>query len=133
MLVAATVAPETKREPSRRVRVRRRVRPVTAVTVAKSDLLPAAVPIVAPIPLNDAPFLFVAATGDATHGDESLHIAVRTGVPDTEPGRAEAAAVQTLTVATTDEPAAPIATVPVWTNVAIETGQEPVMTLTALR
>ena len=94
-----------------------------------------AVPVVPDTtPVDNAPYLFVAATGgNAAQSDESLAVRVRTDVPDGVPGRAEAAAVQTLTVASAEEPATPTARVPVWTNVAVETGRESVMTLTALR
>ncbi|MBC8143733.1 MAG: hypothetical protein H7Y38_20070 [Armatimonadetes bacterium] len=115
-------------------RVRRRSATVAAVTaVAASQAFSPAPQVTEPMANADEPFLFVAATGtDATqNGDESLTVTVRTDVPAEVPGRAEVATVQSVAMSNAAENND--TSVPVWAHVAVETGQEPVMTLTALR
>lgn len=85
---------------------------------------------------SDEGNMFVSVSGDSvlppeSEPDDTLQVTVARNVPETVSGSAEAAALHSVpmpgaTPTPTDE------TVPVWTHVRVETGEEPVMTLTAL-
>ncbi len=81
--------------------------------------------------------MFVSVSGDSvllpeSDDEDDLTVTVRRDVPDTVSGSAEAAALHVIPVpSATPDPADAIA-VPVWTHVRVETGAEPVLTVTAL-
>lgn len=127
----------------RRIRLHRAVHPPTVVARAAPKVLPDVLPVpavVTPPTSTDEPFLFVAATGTVAPSEESLTVTVRTDVPASVPGRAEVATVQNVAVqqvavqqvAVAGTPNSDTVNVPVWAHVAVETGHDPVMTLTAL-
>ena len=117
-------------------RFRRRVR---AVATLPKPIVVAPTRPMEPTPTESEPLLYVAASsllpGEPEPGaEQSLTVTVTHDVPDTVPGRAEAAAVQVLNIESAGEiggEPSPQA-VPVWTHARIETGCEPVLTVTAL-
>lgn len=86
---------------------------------------------------SDEGNMYVSVTGDSILPPESesyddLTVTVERNVPDTVPGSAEAAALHAIPVPTATPNPADAGTLPVWTHVRVETGEEPVLTLTAL-
>jgi negative regulator of sigma E activity len=81
--------------------------------------------------------MFVSVSGDNVlppegESDDALTITVKHDVPDTVTGSAEAAALQSVPIPSATPNPADTQVVPVWTHVRVETGEEPVLTLTAL-
>lgn len=84
--------------------------------------------------------MYVSVAGDSvlppeteTETEDTLTVTVHRDVPETVTGRAEAAALHSVPMPSATPNPADAQTIPVWTHVCVETGEEPVLTLTALR
>ncbi|MBC8137551.1 MAG: hypothetical protein H8F28_16845 [Fibrella sp.] len=81
--------------------------------------------------------MYVSVTGDSvlppeSDTDDDLTVTVERNVPDSVSGSAEAAALHAIPLPSATPDPADAQSIPVWTHVRVETGEEPVLILTAL-